>query len=73
MDPPGLSFDLQRERILGSDHSSAFLVGHEARGYQLLGLNYYSTTRKLVPLVEIVKRTVEMVQSLATELRLDLN
>ena len=73
VDPPGLAFDLRRERILGSDHSSAFLVGHEERGYQLLGLNYYSTTRKLVPLVEIVKRTVEMVQSLATELRLDLN
>jgi len=73
VDPPGLSFDLPRERILGSDHSSAFLVGHEERGYQLLGLNYYSTARKLVPLVEIVKRTVEMVQSLATELRLDLN
>ena len=73
MDPPGLSFDLPRERILGSDHSSAFLVGHEERGYQLLGLNYYSTTRKLVPLVEIVKRTVEMMQSLATELGLDLN
>ena len=73
MDPPGLSFDLPRQRILGSDHSSAFLVGHEERGYQLLGLSYYSTTRKLVPLVEIVKRTVEMMQSLATELRLDLN
>ena len=73
MDPPGLSFDLPRLRILGSDHSSAFLVGHEERGYQLLGLNYYSTTRELVPLVEIVKRTVEMMQSLATELGLDLN
>jgi hypothetical protein len=73
MDPPGLSFDLPRQRILGSDHSSAFLVGHEERGYQLLGLNYYSTTRKLVPLVEIVKRTVEMMQSLGSELGLDFN
>ena len=73
MDPPGISCDLPRQRILGSDHSSAFLVGHEERGYQLLGLNYYSTARKLVPLVEIVKRTVEMMQSLATELGLDLN
>ena len=73
MEPPGLSFDLPRQRILGSDHSSAFLVGHEERGYQLLGLTYYSTTRKLVPLVEIVKRTVEMMQGLATELGLDLN
>jgi hypothetical protein len=72
MDPPGLPFDLLQERILGSDHSSAFLVGNEERGYQLLGLNYYSTTRKVVSLVEIVKRTVEMMESLATELGLDL-
>ena len=71
--PAGFPFDLLRERILGSDHSSAFVVGREERGYQLLGINYYSTTRKLVPLVEIVKRTVEMMQGLATELRLDLN
>jgi hypothetical protein len=70
--PPGVPFDMLRERILGSDHSSAFLVGREERGYQLLGISYYSTTRKLVPLVEIVKRTVEMIQALATELGLDL-
>ena len=71
--PPGISCDLPRQRILGSDHSSAFLVGHDERGYQLLGLNYYSTTRKLVPLVEIIKRTVEMMQSLGSELGLDFN
>jgi hypothetical protein len=38
----------------------------------LLGIDYYSTTRKLVPLVEIVKLTVKMMQRLATELGLDL-
>lgn len=70
--PPGIPFDLLRERILGSDHSSAFLVGPEKRGYQLLGISYYSTVRRLVPLVEIVKRTVEMIQSLASDLGLDL-
>ena len=70
--PPGVPFDLLRERILGSDNTSAFVVGREERGYRLLGLSYYSTTRKLVPLVEIVKRTVEMIQRLATELGLDL-
>lgn len=70
--PPSIPFDLLRERILGSDHSSAFLVGHEARGYRLLGISYYSTARKLVPLVEIVKRTVEMTEVLARELALDL-
>jgi hypothetical protein len=70
--PPGIPFDLLRERILGSDHSSAFVVGREKRGYQLLGISYYSTTRKLVPLVEIVKRTVDMIQALATGLGFDL-
>ena len=70
--PMGIPFDLLRERILGSDHSSAFVVGREDRGYQLLGISYYSTMRKLVPLVEIVKRTVDMTQALATELGLDL-
>jgi hypothetical protein len=70
--PPGVPFDLLRERILGSDHSSAFVLGREERGYQLLGLSYYSTTRKLVPLVEIVKRTVDMIQDLAAGLGLDL-
>ena len=72
MDPPGLTFDLLRERILGSDHCSAFVVGREDRGYQLLGISYYSTVRQLVPLVEIVKRTVEMIQALAAELSLNL-
>jgi hypothetical protein len=70
--PAGFPFDLVRERILGSDHSSAFVVGREDGGYQLLGIGYYSTMRKLVPLVEIVKRTVEMIQALAAELGLDL-
>lgn len=70
--PPGIPFDLLRERILGSDHSSAFVVGSEERGYRLLGVSYYSTPRKLVPLVEIVKRTVEMIQGLATKLGLNL-
>jgi hypothetical protein len=69
--PDGVPFDMLRERILCSDHSSAFIVGREPQGYQLLGVNYYSTTRTLVPLVEIVKRTVEMIQDLAKHLDLD--
>lgn len=72
MESPGLPFDLLRERILGSDHSSAFVVSREAKGYQLLGISYYSTIRKLVPLVEIVKRTVEMIHKLAGRLELNL-
>src|SRR5437764_5175278 len=70
--PPGVPYDMVRERILGSDHSSAFVIGHEQHGYQLLGINYYSTTRTAVSFVEIVKRTVQMVQELATSLDLDL-
>src|SRR5438874_8197422 len=70
--PPGVPYNMMRERILGSDNSSAFLVGPQSSGYQLLGINYYSTTRIAVPFVEIVKRTVEMIQALASELKLDL-
>jgi len=70
--PHGVPYNMARERILGSDNSSAFVIGPEERGYQLLGINYYSTTRTEVPFVEIVKRTVQMIQELATDLRLDL-
>jgi hypothetical protein len=70
--PPGVPYNMLRERILGSDHSSAFVIGHEQHGYQLLGINYYSTSRTAVPFVEIVKRTVQMIQELATSLDLDL-
>jgi hypothetical protein len=70
--PPGVPYDMLQERILGSDQSSAFVVGREPCGYRLLGINYYSTTRTRVPFVEIVKRTVQMVQNLATSLGLDL-
>jgi 3-oxoacyl-[acyl-carrier-protein] synthase III len=68
--PPGVPYDMMEERILGSDHSSAFVVDHEQSGYQLLGINYYSTTRTKVPFIEIVKRTVQMVQELAQSLQL---
>ncbi len=70
--PPGVPYNMLRERILGSDHASAFVIGHEQLGYQLLGINYYSTTRTAVPFVEIVKRTVQMIQDLANSLDLDL-
>src|SRR5438309_1617684 len=70
---PGVPYNMLRERILVSDHSSAFVIGREQRGYQLLGINYYSTTRTAVPFVEIVKRTVQMVQELASSLDLDLS
>ena len=71
--PPGVPYDMSQERILGSDHSSAFIVGRQQCGYQLLAINYYSTTRTKVSFVEVVKRTVEMIQELATNLNLDLS
>jgi hypothetical protein len=70
--PSGVPHNMLQERILNSDHSSAFAIGHERHGYQLLGVNYHSTTRTEVPFVEIVKLTVQMIQKLAASLDLDL-
>lgn len=70
--PKGVTHDLSHERILGSAQSSAFVVGREKRGYQLLGTSIYSTTRSLVPLLELVKRTVDMINGLAQSLNLNL-
>lgn len=70
--PRGASYDALREKILTSDCSAGFILGGERCGYQLVGINYYSTTRTLVPLVEIVKRTVKMIADLTEELGLDL-
>ena len=71
--PYGLTYDLPRERILGSAQSSAFIVNRAERGYQLLGAAVYSTTRSLVPLLELVKRTVTMINGLGKSLGLNLN
>jgi hypothetical protein len=70
--PPGTTYDALREKILSTDCSSGFLVGSEKRGYRVLGITYYSTTRKVVPLVEIVKRSVQMIRELAKEVDADL-
>ena len=70
--PDGVTYDLSRERILGSAQSSAFALGRIERGYQLLGAAMYSSTRSLVPLLELVKRTVEMINSLIRTLSLQL-
>ena len=69
--PAGVKYDALREKFLTSDCSSGFVAGHEQRGYRVLGINYYSTTRTLVPLVEIVKRTVEMIRETMEKLGLD--
>ena len=70
--PPRTTYDALRERILASDACSGFLLGPGQRGCRLLGLSYYSTTRQIVPLVEIVKRSVQLIRELARALELDL-
>jgi len=65
--------DMARERILGSDHASSFVMSGEPAGYQLLGVDCYSTPRTIVPLVEIVQRTMKMIRRLAQQLSLDLS
>jgi hypothetical protein len=71
--PPGATFDASREKILTTDCGSGFLVGREKRGYRLLGINYYSTTRSIIPLVQIVKQAVQMIRELANEVAVDLS
>ncbi|MBV9010243.1 MAG: hypothetical protein JO354_13935 [Verrucomicrobia bacterium] len=62
--PAGATYDSERERLLTSDAVSGFIVGHEVRGYQLVGVGQYSSSRSLIPLVEVVKRCVLMTRSL---------
>ncbi len=71
--PDGVTYDLSRERILGSAQSSAFVIGGSVRGYRLLGSAIYSSTRSLVPLLELVKRTVGMITDLAQSLGLKVD
>jgi len=70
--PPGTTYDAAREKLLMSDCSSGFLAGTENRGYRLLGISFYSTARQFVPLVEIVKMTVQMIRDLAKAAAVDL-
>jgi hypothetical protein len=69
--PPGSTFDSLKEKILTSDCSSGFLIGREKMGYEVLGIAYYSTKRPLVPLVEVVKRTVQMARELISALNIE--
>ncbi|PZR75414.1 MAG: hypothetical protein DLM52_07750 [Chthoniobacterales bacterium] len=62
--PEGATYDSTRERLLTSDAASGFVVGRDERSYQVLGVGQYSTSRSLIPLVEVVKRSVVMTKSL---------
>jgi hypothetical protein len=70
--PHGSCFDGLRERILTSDCGASFIVGREPAGYQLLGITHYSTAREYISLVELAKRTVQMIRALIPNPEADL-
>lgn len=62
--PGAATYDSVRERLLTSDAAAGFIAGHEKRGYQVMAVGQYSSSRPLIPLVEVVKRSVVMTKSL---------
>jgi hypothetical protein len=70
--PAASTYDAFREKILTSDCSSGFFIGSEKCGYQVLGASYYSTKKTRILLIDIVKRSVQMIRELAKALEIDL-
>jgi hypothetical protein len=70
--PEGANYDMLREKILTSDASSGFIFGREQKGFRVLGLSYYSSSRAVMPLVEIVKRSVQTVKDLVKAVGIEL-
>ncbi len=62
--PCDTTYDGVREKLLTSDAASGFLVGREPQGYQVLGVAQYSSSREIIPWLEVVKRAVQMTQEL---------
>jgi hypothetical protein len=62
--PREATYDSIRERLLTSDAASGFVVGRDRTGYQIMGVGQYSSSRPLIPLVEVVKRSIVMTKSL---------
>jgi hypothetical protein len=62
--PPQATYDSARERLLTSDAASGFIASRNRRGFQVIGVGQYSSSRRLIPLVEVVKRAVQMTQRL---------
>lgn len=65
--PQNATYDSMRERLLTSDAAAGFVAGRDKDGYQLLGIGQYSSSRSLIPLVEVVKRSVVMTKSLLAD------
>lgn len=62
--PNDATYDSFRERLLTSDAASGFVAGRGKGGYQVMGVGQYSSSRSLIPLVEVVKRSVVMTKAL---------
>lgn len=62
--PPETTYDSARERLLTSDAASGFIASRIQRGFQVMGVGQYSSSRELIPLVEVVKRAVQMTHQL---------
>jgi len=62
--PPDTTYDGVREKLLTSDVASGFLVGRQPQGYQVMGVAQYSSSREIIPWLEVMKRAVQMTQEL---------
>ena len=71
--PSHSTYDSARERLLTSDVASGFIASRAPQGYQVLGVAQYSSSRTVIPLVEVVKRAVQMTQQLGDLVNLKLD
>lgn len=71
--PSHSTYDSARERLLTSDVASGFIASRVPEGYQVLGVAQYSSSRTVIPLVEVVKRAVQMTQQLAALVNVKLD
>jgi hypothetical protein len=62
--PPDTTYDGLDEKLLTSDAASGFIIGREPKGYRVLGVAQYSSSREIIPWLEVVKRAVQMTQRL---------
>jgi hypothetical protein len=62
--PPDTTYDGMVEKLLTSDAASGFVIGKEPQGYRLMGVAQYSSSREIIPWLEVVKRAVQMTQKL---------
>jgi hypothetical protein len=62
--PPHTTFDGVQEKLLTSDAASGFVVSRRRGAYQVLAIGQYSSSREIVPWLEVVKRAVQMTRQL---------